>query len=581
MIKQYRFLFINLIFIFIISTSGPDFIIANDSISDNYRPPLDIPLLVSGNFGDIRSSSFHFGMDFRTNDKTGYPVYSIADGYIARIKVEPGGYGRAVYINHPNGITSVYAHLESLNDSLSKFIKAQQYLSESFYQDLYFKPDQFPVIQCDLIGFSGNAGQSSGPHLHFELRETFTQNPINSLVYSFPIIDSTYPILKNILIYEFSDFWDGTTSKMRHELKYEKGKYRPEKDSIIYLPHFARIGLEMFDNITDRVRKLAFCSVKMYIDSILYFNFNYDEMQFEQVSYVNSFIDFEEKESDNLNIHNLFQYPNQELKALKYAENKGIINFEDSSVHEIRIIVTDASGNLSELYFKAKCDNRLAKVSLSDGTSGTYLSCLKQNIIENKHYKILFPANSLFNNICINVKMETNSKSKYLTNILSIGNPGIPIKKTFSISIPYKLKDPNEKKKILIAKINSNGLLSSIGGTYEKDAITANAKSLGKYVVTIDTIAPKITPQNISRGKNMANETSIRIRIQDELSGISEYKGFIDGKWVLFEYDLKNHLLTYKFDNENFNNSLKPHKLSLKVTDKCNNTSYLKITFTK
>ncbi len=286
---------------------------AQDSSEFHYTPPLDIPLMLTGNFGDIRNGSFHFGIDFRTEEQEGFPVFSVADGYIARIKIEPGGYGRAIYVNHPNGVTSVYAHLKALNDTLTKFMKKQQYLRESFFIDFEFTPNQFPVKQCDTLGFSGNAGLSTGPHLHFEFRDTKTQDPLNCLISDFPVVDTLKPIIKKLWIYQVPGYFsEENLIKKSYELIGHNGNYFLKQDKIIQLPKYAGFGVEAYDFITDTIRKLSFYSIKMYVDSELWFNTTFDEMSFDQVGLVNSCIDIEQKKLDNKNVYLQFLWPNQE-----------------------------------------------------------------------------------------------------------------------------------------------------------------------------------------------------------------------------------------------------------------------------
>jgi len=558
---------------------------AQDSSEFHYTPPLDIPLMLTGNFGDIRNGSFHFGIDFRTEEQEGFPVFSVADGYIARIKIEPGGYGRAIYVNHPNGVTSVYAHLKALNDTLTKFMKKQQYLRESFFIDFEFTPNQFPVKQCDTLGFSGNAGLSTGPHLHFEFRDTKTQDPLNCLISDFPVVDTLKPIIKKLWIYQVPGYFsEDNLIKKSYELIGHNGNYFLKQDKIIQLPKYAGFGVEAYDFITDTIRKLSFYSIKMYVDSELWFNTTFDEMSFDQVGLVNSCIDIEQKKLDNKNVYLQFLWPNQEMLAYKITDNKKYLNFTDTLIHNIDFFVNDKSGNNSKLHFCVKVNNDsiLINTNKIKKSNGRIFNWKVKNSFINDDIKLEFPENSFFSDICFDYSIDKSySSKKIFSKIFKIGSPDIPLKKAFSISIPVKNYPKNLQNKLLIASINKNHTLSSIGGNIENSFLKATTKNFGNYVIASDTVAPQIIPINISKGKNMTNENDIRIRIIDELSGIAEYNGTIDGKWVLFEYDAKNDLLVYTFDPERLILNHNKHSLLLKVSDKRGNSSILKINFMK
>jgi murein DD-endopeptidase MepM/ murein hydrolase activator NlpD len=561
------------------------FCIAQDSSSIQYTPPLDIPLMMSGNFGDIRNGSFHFGIDFRTEEREGFPVFAVADGYVARIKIEAGGYGRAVYVNHPNGITSVYAHLKALNDTLTKFMKNKQYLRESFAIDFEFKPEQFPIKQCDTLGYSGNAGLSSGPHLHFELRDSKTQYPLNCMVPDFPIVDTLKPIITKLWIYSIPGYISGNSFyKINYEVKGRNGCYFLKNDEIVQLPKYAGFGLEAYDYITDTIRKLSFYSVKMYVDSLLWFNTTFDEMSFDQVGYVNSCIDYQQKNLENKNIYRQFLWSNQEMLAYKITDNKTYLNISDTLAHSIDFFVNDKTGNTSSLHLcvKVNNDSSLFDTYKIQKNTGDIFNWREKNSFSNEDIKLDFPENCFLADLCFEYSIDNSySSKKIFSKIFKIGNPDIPLKKAFSISIPIKNIPKKLQNKLLIASISKNHILTSIGGIIENSFIKANTRYFGSYVLAIDTIAPSIIPVNISKGKNMSNENNIRIRIVDKLSGIAEYRGTIDGKWALFEFDAKNELLTYTFDSTRLIFNHNKHNLHLKITDKTGNSSSFNTSFIK
>lgn|GEM_PF-18761 len=554
---------------------------AQDSVQINFKSPLDIPLLISANYGDIRNNSFHFGLDLRTDDKEGLPVFAVADGYVSRIKIEPGGYGRAIYINHPNGTTSVYGHLKAMYDSLAKFVRNEQYLRQSFFIDMEFKPEQFKIKQGTFIGLSGNAGLSSGPHLHFEIRDSKTQNTLNSFQHEFQIKDTLKPVFTKLWIYPILGYIpEENYPKKSYNIKGKNGNYFLKKE-VIPLPQNFGFGIEAFDFITDTFRKLSFYSLKLFKDSVLLFETVFDRMSFEEVGFVNSSIDYELKSLENINVYRQFLWPNQELQAYKTFVNNGTIFLSDNKKHYFRFIAEDKSGNTSTFEFYGQLESHQIKNDyFPDTVNSILLKWNKRNIIENKFIKIDIPVNSLYDDMYITTDTFhfTPSISSFAVRI---GNNNKPVKKIFTISIPSKIIDDSLKSKLLICSIDKHGKTLSIGGSFKNGNVTANTKTFGGFCIMADTIPPKITPVNIWPGKNMSDEDFISIKIKDNLSGIDTYRGTIDKKWVLFEYDAKYDLLTYTFDPERFNFKIKKHLLLLKVTDKKGNYKLYKLYFYK
>jgi murein DD-endopeptidase MepM/ murein hydrolase activator NlpD len=356
---------------------------------------MDIPVKITSNFGDTRLSSFHFGIDFGTNEQEGQQVFSVADGYVSRIKIEPGGYGRAVYIDHPNGTTSVYAHLKALNDELAQFVKNEQYSNKSFYVDLYLKPDQFKVKQKYLIGYSGNAGLSSGPHLHFELRDTKSQDPINCFLSCYSNLDTFKPVITRIWVYNENNLIIPEDKKSYDVDDNNNGDFKIKNNEIIEFPADAGLGIEAFDYITTNNRKLSFYSVKLFIDNILWFDIINDRIPFDEMSYVNSFVDYQKKYKESLNIVKQFVWPNQELMLYKTIRNQGMIRFNDTIVHSLKFVVADKSGNTSTLSFQGKKSSSFLmaeNTNLADKSK--IVSWSKKSVIDSNYIKITFPENT-------------------------------------------------------------------------------------------------------------------------------------------------------------------------------------------
>ena len=189
---------------------------AQHNYHNQYSLPIDIPIFLSGTFGELRSSNIHAGIDIKTQGREGFPLKAVSDGYVSRVKISTTGYGKVIYINHPDGKTSVYAHLKKFSAPIVHEVRKKQYTTQSYEVELFFEPSELQVSKNEIIGFSGNTGGSSGPHLHFELRETKTQKPINPLLSHYNIEDSVRPVIHSLIAYPIGE--DAIINSVKKEL---------------------------------------------------------------------------------------------------------------------------------------------------------------------------------------------------------------------------------------------------------------------------------------------------------------------------------------------------------------------------
>ena len=541
---NYKFLFF--IFSFLLSFSQEKY------KKDDFISPLDIPLVLSGTFGEIRTNHFHAGIDIPTNRKTGYPIYSCADGYISRIKVSPWGFGKAIYVNHKNGLTTVYAHLENFNKEIQNYILKEQYEKKTFSLDISLDKNTFLVKQGEVIGFSGSSGNSTGPHLHFEVRETKLQKPINPLNFSFPIKDKTKPIIKSIFIY-----------KNKKNGKFNRVEYEVKNNTI--KPHLLSgdfgIGLETYDKNDLSSIKTGINEIKIFLNQELYYHFKINEFLFSEKRYVNSHIDYKERIQTKRKIHKCFLEKNNKLEnAYLEIKNTGLFKNLNNGKHEIKIVVSDSYNNSSEVKFFINYEKKDVEKKIIDTANQNYYYINSDEDFSFKKNKInvMIKKGNLYSD-CYFIFKETTRTNK--NNSYQIGDPNIPIHNKMSISIEPDSDLNADKNKLTIGQLKNNKW-SYIKSNWENGKLNGTTKKFGTFTIIEDTTKPTI--QAINLKEDMSSKKSIKFKVRDNFSGISHYEATLNGEWILLEYDAKNNLLEHFFFGEKSN---KKQKITLIVKD--------------
>ncbi|NLB27243.1 MAG: M23 family metallopeptidase [Bacteroidales bacterium] len=545
---------------------------------DNYYAnPVKIPILLSGNFGELRSDHFHSGIDIKTKGETGIPVHSVADGFISRISVSPAGFGKALYITHPNGTTTVYGHLEKFTSKVQKYITDLQYRKRSFRIDQQLSSSIFPVKKNDLIGYSGNSGSSGGPHLHFEIRDSRSSKPINPLKYDFSVADNTPPKIFALMITPLDPYShvEYSEAKKIYPVILNGDTYIIRKSVI---PVYGNIGFAIRTNdFFDQSENICgVYSIELKVDGEPYYSFKMDEFSFDETRYLNSHIDYEEYILSGKRFHKTWLDPGNKLSIYSYVRNKGIFKVNDGNPHPVSIEIKDIHGNKAVIKFSIV--SRVGNIQANGNEYGQHINFNKQAWYRNDSISINFPANTFYKDFKFTYR---KAPGKLLSGIHIIHNKTVPLHKSAVISIqPGNVNDKIHEKLLLVNVDTITGRLSSAGGSYKNGWVTSNIRSFGNYAVAADTIPPKIVPLSISNQTILTEASRLRFLISDELSGISSVEGYLDGKWILFDYDAKNNLIVHTFDTERFEMG-KKHQLKLYVTDLKSNKSVYEASFYK
>lgn len=548
---------------------------------DYFRAPINFPLKLAGNFGEIRTNHFHAGFDIRTNGKEGMSVYAVADGYISRIKISPYGYGKALYITHPNGYVSVYAHLRNFNPVLQNFTSNIQYKIEKFEFDTLLSNNTLPVKKGDLIAFSGNTGGSEAPHLHFEMRDEKTEIPINPYYFGYKVEDAIKPRITKLIVYPIDE---GTTINNKQLLKkitpiHVNDKYSVLKTDTLLISGKVGFGIECYDKENNSGQNAVF-SIEMQNGGKRIFYCEFEKFSFENARYVNAHIDYLRKQKNKETIQKCFLSKNNLLDIYKKVVNNGIVNFNDDAIHWITFIVKDYAGNATEWIVKIKSAVAKSAIPLQS-ISENKLDCLKEYEFSNDEIKIIIPPYSLYDDITFKYIKKQKIVNTF-SNLQQIFDENTASQKAYSLKIKAIGLPTSLQNKACIVSIDKKAKRRYEGGLYNNGWVTTETKNFGLFTIAIDTVAPTIHLVINKKDKtaivDYRNLNAIKIFVKDNLSGIQNYRATIDDKWVLCEYDYKKNLLIYLFDE-----TILPgiHQFKIEVTDDKKNTNRLTFNFKK
>lgn len=558
----YRF-FLSLIFIKISYSQ-------NVYPQDYFISPLEIPLILSGSFAELRSNHFHAGLDIKTQGRAGLKVFNVADGYVSRIKISRYGYGKALYIKHPNGYTSVYAHLKKFNADLEQFIKEKQYENESYEIEVFPEPNQLTFTQSEVIGYSGNTGGSGGPHLHFEIRDT-NQKPINPLLFGFNIPDTTPPRLEAVYAYALND-----TSYIDNGEKFKKLRlipYGKSKNKTPKLEAYGEIGFGIIatDKNDYAPNKNGLYNLSCFLNGNKNFEVHFKKFDFNETSLINTYIDYNFYKTNYKRIQKLFLDVDSNLSLIIENENKGIITLKDNLASTYKVHIEDYDKNRTELIIpiQGKKDSLFNVIASNDSKkyeilTNEFRSVNIQNTVIN------FPKNTFYKDIAIEIQKNGDT--------LFIDKDVFPIRKSFFINYDVSMYKPEDQTKLYIASLYGYKKTPSyLASNLKNGIVSAKSKSLGLFCLKTDTDAPKVKAIDLKNKKWMSNYRYLKFKIEDKDSGISNYRATINDEWILMEYDYKSGSLIYDFND--FDSYPTQNNFKLIVTDNVGNSTKFESTF--
>jgi hypothetical protein len=502
-----------------------------------FRNPLDIPILLAGNFGECRPGHFHSGIDIKTLGRENLPVFAAAEGYVSRIKTEPGGFGHALYITHPNGFTTLYAHLNDFVPRLQRYLRQEQYRQERWNLDLNLSPDQFPVSKGEQIAWSGNTGGSTAPHLHFEIRNTQSEHPLNPQLFGFDVQDTLPPVAKTLGLYLLGQsIYDALPQC--YPLQRRAGRYAPAQDTLFCPAGFVGLGLETDDYMNASANTLNFYTATWSVGDSLLGRIRLDDIGYDETRYLHAYADYRMKELGNPWMQCLFRLPGNRLAPIyenlrhrSPAGHEGVLILRAGDRLPVRIQLRDALGNTSQVEF-VLCGTD------SPPPVPRCTSCWKAGqavkLDHQTNLRLQLDERALYDDLCEMITTGAVPADAYAP-IVTIQRPELPVHTAFQLSVrptrpvPFALRN----KMILVysdgRKETGKAAIAEDQGWYR-----AAFRNFGSFRLQADTTGPVLRPQGLKSGVITARK-SVRIEARDAGSSIASFRGTIDGRWVLFE----------------------------------------------
>lgn len=527
-----------------------------------FRNPVALPMELSANFGELRPDHWHMGLDIRTNAKENQPVFAAAEGYIASIGVRPQSFGRFIIINHPNGLSTLYAHLNDFFPELEEYVTAQQYIKESWAIELKFANDQFPVSKGQFIAFSGNTGGSQGPHLHFEIFDTKTEKRLNPLLLGFPIEDDIRPSFVKLAMYDRSKSIYQQTPKIFAVKNTDSGYIIPKIPVIKTGLNKISFAIQVYDKMQKSGSEEGIYSARLFFDGQPQTEFKLDSIDYDETVYINSHTDYRYKKNGGSWLQHVSKLPGDHSNIYKELYGNGVVQLTDTSLHPVSIEIKDAYNNIAELNFMVQYDDSLAVAALQSYSSPLFIPNQAAEI-KKSDFEAMLPADAVYDS-CYQLYSRSNASAGYAVSALhGLGDPSVPLHSDITVRIkPDKAIPSAWQNKLFI--IRDKGRRTIRKAVRDGDWLTANFGDFGTFQVYADLLPPQLNELGKGDTVNLSPATRIVFTPTDNF-GIKSFRaelyscpkdssGFVcpaDSllfhQWLRFTND-KSRNWVYKFD---------------------------------
>lgn len=540
--------------ILLLLLASPTLLVAQEKSEKQFVSPFDFPLFLSGNFGELRANHFHGGVDFKTQGVVGKPVRCIADGYISRVTVTPGGYGQAVYITHHNGYTSVYGHLQKFKSEVEKLVEAYQYEHEVFVVDMKFSPEQFPLEQGEIFALAGNEGYSFGPHLHMEIRRTDTGEYIDPLqFYMDKVKDTTAPRATHAMLYPQPGEGVVNGSSQKKVIAFANQQNPAEVWGKI------AVGIKAYDYMDGVSNNYGVRSVKLFVDSVEVFRSTMDRFLPDENRMINAWTDYEEYATKSSWFMRSQILPGNTWRMLKANDEGGVVTINEERPYVFRYELEDLYGNRRSYRFIIKGKQQPIE-PLRKGIY--YLKWNQGNVVQQPGMELEIPKGMLYDDVDLNCRVIADSLN--ISFDYQLHDKPLPLHCRCPLRIAVRYYPVSDVSKYYVVR-KHKGKKISAGGHFKEGYMHTAIAELGTYSVALDTVAPRIVPLNKPQWKT----GNIQFKINDAETGIKDYKVYIDGEFVLFKFSSKNSKLSCVHP-QHIKRGV-PHQMEVIITDYCGN----------
>jgi murein DD-endopeptidase MepM/ murein hydrolase activator NlpD len=538
-----------------------------------FRNPLDIPINLSGNFGELRPNHYHMGIDLKTNQRENLSVYAAAEGFVSRIKIEPGGFGRAIYITHPNGYTTLYAHLNNFAAKLDAYVKQQQYALQSWKVQLEIPPGMFPVKKGEFIAFSGNTGGSQAPHLHFEIRRTIDDVNLNPLLFGMPLKDQVKPRILRFAVYDRTRSVYEQSPRIAAVKAISPLVYGTSPGVVKVNSPLVSFAITAYDAHTGSSNLNGIYKATLYVDDEELESFKMEAISYNDTRYLNAHIDYRYRTLSNSYLQHLSEMPGYINSIYFNGDGAGVADISDGQLHEVVISVADVQGNMSQLKTMVQYDRKLKATPPS---AGQKFYPLMLDGSENENCEFFINEKCLYDSVHINYHNYPSSDPDAVSDIHSIGAGYIPMQDSMLVRIKpdATFMESDSQRTVMQWTSGSRKAVQKI--QWQNGWAAARFRDFGLFLLMRDTIPPGITV-SFPEGANLAKSTRITFTVRDNLPGIKNVRAELDGKWLRFTND-KGRSFIYQFDEKCLAGS---HVLEVFAEDEAGNTATERLSFTR